>query len=115
MYKILAFSTLELDGDTFLLLNCQGFLDWSGNRVFIYEITDRGMMELTPESPGFENFLLFRSDEIQPVNYNKIGDIDYHIVPNEKGYDVYIAASAVGISHEQSTVRMYKMTYLHQD
>ena len=70
---------------------------------------------MTPEDPGYEYFLLFRSDEIQPVNYNKIGDLAYYAEPNEKGYDVWIAASAVGISHEQTTVRMYKMTYLHQD
>lgn len=113
-YKILDFKVFNVDGDTFLVTNEQGYVAWGNSKIHVFEITNRGMMELKPGDDGYTKFLLFSSDEIAPVNYNKWGDVSVSKKATDTGYDIYIAASVVGFEPTQSTVRVYKMKYFRQ-
>ena len=114
LYKILDFKVFTVHGDTFVAFIEQGYTAWSAVRVRVFEITNRNMIEMSPDDDGYDQFCLFNSDLIYPTNYNKWGDIAVFVEPTTTGYDVYIGATAVGYDTNESCIRMYKMNYYIQ-
>lgn len=114
LYKILDFKVFSIGDDQYLVTNEQDFTAWSQSVVRVFDITNRSMMELSPTSDGYNKFMIFESEPIYPTNYNSWGDIDVTVEETSTGYDVYIAAAVVGFTTQESTVRMFKMTYNRQ-
>ena len=114
MYKIMDFKVFNLDNDVFMVSNQQGFISWDYNKLRVYEITDKSMMELVPEDDGYKDFLVFDEVGWGIVNYNKIGNVDVEIEETPTGYDVWIGLNSFGFEASTSMQKMYKMTYYRQ-
>lgn len=114
LYKILDFKVIDLEDDKYLITNEQGYNAWDESHINVFDITNRGMMELKPGDVKYDKFRLFRGEDIWVINYNKWGDLAVSKVETASGYDVYIAALIVGFTPETSFVRMYKMSYYRQ-
>ena len=114
MYKILDFKVFTLDDDIFLVTNQQGFISWDYNKLRVYEITDKHMMELVPEDEGYKDFMVFDEVGWGIVNYNKIGNVDVEVEETPTGYDVWIGLNSFGFEASTSMQKMYKMTYYRQ-
>lgn len=114
LYKILDFNVFNIGEDRYLVTDEQDFTSWSQSVVRVFDITDRGMMEMTPDEEGYNKFRLFESEAIYPTNYNSWGDVDVTMEETPTGYEVYIAASVVGYDTKESVTRMFRMTYSRQ-
>ena len=113
-YKILDFKVLDVDKDQYLVTNEQGYSAWANSKIQVFDITNRSNLDLQPGDDGYDKFCIFTGEDINPTNYNKWGDVAVYKKETSTGFDIYIAASTVGYSNSESTIRMYKMNYYRQ-
>lgn len=116
-YRLLGFNVFDVEGEKYLAIADQGADPWAGggSTLKVFDITNESKLELSPKDDGYGDFCIFSSDLSGWIqNYFVWGDIAVHKEETSTGYDVYIATSVVGFDLEQSTVRMYKMSYFRQ-
>lgn len=107
-YKILDFTSFTINGDKFVAMLTQGYLSWDGTNIKVFEVTDKGYLNLIPESADFGKFRVFDSDYFGGTNYNKWGAISVAV----DGLEAYIYVAVSGFEDfENSGVRAYKMEY----